>query len=197
MNTLGDQGRRCPAVAVASDLSQGLAQVGAGLYREQDRWRLRAHLRRPARGDSAPGKVGVLQPGTDLGGKAVMVDDARFGGRVQDDHGVHEQGLLGVGQADQVAYRRRAGVQYSQRGDLPGGQRLGQQVGIDEVPSKARRRPRGSAGQVVGCVGLQGVELGCQTATLRQARAGHSKAHPRLLERDARSRGPQPGRVFL
>jgi hypothetical protein len=81
------------------------------------------------------------------------------GGCVEDDDGVRQQGLLGVGDPGQVADRGRRGVQHPHRGDLPPSQGVGQQVGIDEVFAAALGAGGGPSGEEVSCVSLQGGQL--------------------------------------
>jgi len=103
--------------------------------------------------------LGVLQTRTDLTVEVARVDDRRSGGCVQDDRGVHQQGLLGVSDAGQVADRGRLGVQHPQSGYLPLCQSQGQPVGIDEVFGTPPRLRVERAGQVMGCVGFEGREV--------------------------------------
>ena len=72
---------------------------------------------------------------------------------------MHQQCLLGVGYAGQVADRWRPGVQHPQGGDLPVGQCLRQPVGIDEVLGTPPGFGAGPSGEVVGRVGLKDVQV--------------------------------------
>lgn len=108
-------------------------ETGAGFYAGQRGWRGCGHLRGPARCDVTPRGLGGLQPRPDLSVEVIRVDDPRTGGGIKDDHGVHEQCLIGVGDTGKVADRWRPGVQHPQSGDFPLGQCRRQLVGIDEV----------------------------------------------------------------
>lgn len=112
-----------------------------------------------AAGQLAPRGLGVLQPGTDLGGEVIEIDDPRSCGCIEQDDGVRQQGLLGVGDPGQVAGRGRLGVQHPHRGDLPPSQSVGQPVGIDEVFGTPPSVGAGPSGEVVRCVSLQGGQL--------------------------------------
>jgi len=118
-------------------------KLGASLHTGHRRWRRRADLRGPARRDIAPGDLGALQPGTDLAIKATGVNGRCPGGRIEEDQGVHQQGLFGVGYSCQVTHRRRLGVEHSKGGDLPLGYGLGQPVEIDVSGSLPRLAPDG------------------------------------------------------
>lgn len=56
-------------------------------------------------GDITPDGLNVLQPRTNLAGKVAGVHDRPSGGCVQDDHRMHQHGLLGVGYPAQVPPR--------------------------------------------------------------------------------------------
>jgi hypothetical protein len=102
--------------------------------------------------------LGALQPGTDLAIKVTGVDGRCPSGRIEEDQGVHQQGLFGVGYSGQITHRRRLGVQHSQGGDLPLGCGLGQPVEINVSGSLPRLVP-GLSGEMVSYVCLEGGQL--------------------------------------